>query len=526
MSTLYIDCIGGIAGDMLLGALIDAGATVDLGGLGVEGLRIELGKAEKHGIVATTVNVVGAPSQPHRHWSSIRAQLDEADLPERARQRAQNAFEKLAIAEGRIHGIDPEHVHFHEVGAVDAIGEVVGVALALESLQIDKVICSPLPMGRGFTTAAHGRLPLPAPATVSLLEGAPVHGVDVEPRTRHPYGRGARRLAHRRLRPDPGDDAHRLGLRRRNKRPRRLPERRAGDAAAPTSRVAAASSLIEANLDDLLPELAPDAAEACFKAGALDVWTAPVTMKRGRPGFVLSALAKRGSERDVATAILRETSTLGVRIAHYDRIELQREHFTVTVAGEPVADQGRKARRQGRQPRARARGLRARGAHQRRAGEGRVGEGDRGGARMIEQRIRALGSAVVAFSGGVDSSVVAALAYRALKDKALAVTAVSPSVATGELDGARRVAAHIGIAHEIVRTDELAGPGYRANGPDRCYFCKTELYDARAARARAGLRRAPERCQPGRPGRLATGAEGGRRARCPCTRCRTRPRPR
>ena len=201
---------------MLLGALIDAGATVDLDGLGVEGLHIELGKAEKHGIVATTVHVVGAPSQPHRHWSSIRTQLDEADLPDRARSRAQRAFERLAIAEGRIHGIDPEHVHFHEVGAVDAIGEVVGVALALEALDVERVICSPLPLGRGFTNAAHGRLPLPAPATVSLLEGAPVHGVDVDLELVDPHRRRPRHVAGGRLWRDPDDDPDRLGLRRRN----------------------------------------------------------------------------------------------------------------------------------------------------------------------------------------------------------------------------------------------------------------------------------------------------------------------
>ena len=179
---------------MLLGALIDAGATVDLRGLGVEGLRIELGKAEKHGIVATTVNVVGAPSAaaPRTGPRSARSSTRPTCRSE-PEQRAQNAFEKLAIAEGRIHGIDPEQVHFHEVGAVDAIGEVVGVALALEALDVDTVICSPLPMGRGFTNAAHGRLPLPAPATVSLLEGAPVHGVDVAHGARHPDRRRARR---------------------------------------------------------------------------------------------------------------------------------------------------------------------------------------------------------------------------------------------------------------------------------------------------------------------------------------------
>ncbi|HEY6887297.1 MAG TPA: nickel pincer cofactor biosynthesis protein LarC [Solirubrobacter sp.] len=331
---LYVDCIGGVAGDMLLGALIDAGAQVELPDLGVEGLGIELGTAERHGIMATTVTVVGAPGQPHRHWSSIRAQIDAARLAERPRARAQAAFERLAVAEGRIHGIAPEEVHFHEVGAVDAIGEVVGVALALESLGIDRVVCSPLPVGRGFVDAAHGRLPLPAPATLTLLEGAPIHGVDIAMELVTPtgaalvasladefgdiprmtvegsgYGAGSRDLEHlpNVVRVIVGSDTRPSGV-----------------------------SLIEANLDDLLPELAPDAAKACFDAGALDVWTTPIQMKRGRPAFTLSALTRPGDERAVAEAMLRETSTLGVRIAHLDRVELERESFTIELDGEPV----------------------------------------------------------------------------------------------------------------------------------------------------------------------------------------------
>jgi uncharacterized protein (TIGR00299 family) protein len=331
---LYIDCIGGVAGDMLLGALIDAGATVDLHGLNVEGLELRLGKAEKHGIVATTVDVTGAPSQPHRHWSSIRAQLDEADLPERARQRAQLAFEKLAIAEGRIHGIDPEHVHFHEVGAIDAIGEIVGVALALESLGVEQIVCSPLPVGRGFVKAAHGRLPLPAPATLSLLEGAPIHGVDIDKELVTPTGAALVTALASSFGPIPAmtvaGSGYGAGTGDLEQLPNVVRVILGADAKA------RGVSLIEANLDDFLPELAPDAAKAAFAAGALDVWTTPIQMKRGRPAFTLSALARPDDERDVAEAMLRETSSLGVRISHLDRIELERESFTVDVNGEPV----------------------------------------------------------------------------------------------------------------------------------------------------------------------------------------------
>jgi uncharacterized protein (TIGR00299 family) protein len=331
---VYIDCIGGVAGDMLLGALIDAGATVDLSGLNVDGLRIELGKAEKHGIVATTVSVTGAPSQPHRHWSSIRDQIDAADLPERARQRAQLAFEKLAIAEGRIHGIEPEQVHFHEVGAIDAIGEIVGVALALESLDVDRVVCSPLPVGRGFVKAAHGRLPLPAPATLTLLEGAPIHGVDIDSELVTPTGAALVAALAQSFGPIPAMTVQGSGYGAGTRDLEQLPNvvRAILGADAKSGGV----SLIEANLDDFLPELAPDAAQAAFDAGALDVWTTPIQMKRGRPAFTLSALARPEHEQRVATAILRETSTLGVRIAHLDRIELERDHRTVQVGGEPV----------------------------------------------------------------------------------------------------------------------------------------------------------------------------------------------
>ncbi|HEX6025419.1 MAG TPA: nickel pincer cofactor biosynthesis protein LarC [Solirubrobacter sp.] len=331
MRTLYIDCIGGVAGDMLLGALLDAGARVELP---IPGITLETGRAERHGVTATTVTVRGPAAPPHRHWASIRDEIDALGLPERARERAQETFRRLAVAEGKIHGVDPETVHFHEVGAVDAVGEVVGVALALESLGIDRVECSPLPVGRGFVDAAHGRLPLPAPAALELLRGAPLEGTSLRTELVTPTGAALVAALTAKFGSLPRMTLEGVGY---GAGSRDLEERpNLVRVMVGTDATSGDVSLIEANLDDLIPELAPDAAEACFAAGALDVWTAPAQMKRGRPGFVISALARPDRERAVAEAMLRQTSTLGVRIAHLDRIELERSSRTVEVAGEPV----------------------------------------------------------------------------------------------------------------------------------------------------------------------------------------------
>jgi uncharacterized protein (TIGR00299 family) protein len=338
---LYLDCVGGAAGDMLLAALLDAGADPDavragLAGLRVDGLELCTERAVRHGISALRATVRGAAGQPHRDWGSIRDQIDAAGLAERPRARAQEAFRRLAIAEGRIHDIEPERVHFHEVGAVDAIGEVCGVALALESLRIDRVVCSPLPLGRGLVEAAHGRLPLPAPATLALLEGAPVYGVALEAELVTPTGAALIAALADDYGPLPSLTLERAGYGAGTRDLAAVPNVVRAIVGVAAQGGVRTVSLIEANLDDLLPELAPDATAACFAAGALDVWTTPAQMKRGRPGFVISALARPGDEDAVATAMLRETSTLGVRIAHLDRIELERESRTVQVAGEPV----------------------------------------------------------------------------------------------------------------------------------------------------------------------------------------------
>jgi uncharacterized protein (TIGR00299 family) protein len=344
---LYVDAIGGVAGDMLLGALLDAGAPLEdvrtgLRGLGVEGLELAVELSERHGLAATSVRIIAAEEHVHRDWGAVRVLLDRADLPSRARARAHAAFEHLAHAEGRVHRVSPDQVLFHEVGALDALADVCGVALALEALGVDRVACSPLPAGRGLIRAAHGVLPLPAPATLELLRGVPLNGVDCDVELVTPTGAAlVATLAERRFGPLPPmvleTVGYGAGTRELLDRPnvvRVLIGSAVEDARAGARRPAV---LVECTLDDLSGELVADAASACLAAGALDAWIAPVQMKKGRPGVVITAVARPHHEKAVAEAMLRHTSTLGVRLLPMLRWELDRERHTVLVDDQRVA---------------------------------------------------------------------------------------------------------------------------------------------------------------------------------------------
>ncbi len=276
----------------------------------------------------------------------MRALLDRAGLAERPLARAQEIFKRLAEAEGRVHGVAPETVEFHEVGGLDSIGDICGIALALEELGVDELACSALPSPRGFVDAAHGRLPLPAPATLELLRGVPIHGVDVDLELVTPTGAAVVAALAGEFGPLPGmrleTVGYGAGTRDLEARPNlvrvligeRLAAAEAGQ--NPDQDPRGEAILLETNLDDLSPELVPDAVEKCFAAGALDVWVAPVGMKKSRPGIVFSALVRPADERAVAGAILRETTALGLRVSPVRRWELERTWVTVEVAGQPI----------------------------------------------------------------------------------------------------------------------------------------------------------------------------------------------
>ncbi len=341
----YLDCVGGLAGDMLIAALVDAGAPVDAlhdvpALLELDGVGLALERVERHGIGAMALRVRGVHSEhhPHRSWRSIRQQLQDAALAERIRERSLAVFGRLAEAEAVVHGVSPEEIHFHELGAVDTLIDVVGAVTLLEALGVRRLVCSPLPMGGGTVRTAHGVLPLPAPATAELLAGAPVYGVELEAELVTPTGAAVASTLADGWGPLPAMTLQATGYGAGTAdHPARANVTRVLLGFAESSPQAKHEvALLETNLDDLNPELVPDAVERCFAAGALDVWTVPVAMKKGRPGVVLSALARPDREALIARTILQHTTAIGVRVASLRRYELEREERSVEVDGHPV----------------------------------------------------------------------------------------------------------------------------------------------------------------------------------------------
>jgi len=336
---LFFDAASGVAGDMTIAALVDLGVPIEVlqqawSALPLGGYHVHFAHKERSGIVATFFDVHVDGPQPQRTFRTIRAMLAQAPLDEGVRARATQTFERLAEAEATVHRMDKDDVHFHEVGAVDAIVDVVGASAAIEHLGGD-VVCSPLPMGRGFAKAAHGVLPLPAPAVVECLRGFPTFdaGVDFEFVT--PTGaaivaaNASRAVRWPTMAPEHvGWGAGKADL---GDRPNVL---RVVLGAPAESLVTSRGEhvVLEANLDDATGEIVAGAIESLLAEGALDAWAAPVTMKKGRPGVVLGVLCSASSAEALAAVVLRETTTIGVRLATVDRIERPRRTVEVETA--------------------------------------------------------------------------------------------------------------------------------------------------------------------------------------------------
>jgi hypothetical protein len=332
MKIAYFDCFAGISGDMTLGALIGAGADrerlrVGLAALGVGGYRLEVGRRIAGYIEAVDVQVIlDEPHHGHhRHLKEILETIRGASLSDPVKQTAERIFRRLAAAEGRVHGCSPEKVHFHEVGAVDAIVDIVGTAICLEMLGSPKVVSSPMPTFHGYVKGAHGIFPLPAPATAEILRGVPWRKLDIEGELVTPTGAAIIAEIASEFGPLPAMTIESIGY-GAGKNAIGIPNALRviigeESAASPGSGCIA---VIETNIDDLNPQFYETAMERLFAAGALDVYMSPIQMKKNRPGTLLSVICDSELAESIAAVVLAETSTFGVRISRWDRICLDR----------------------------------------------------------------------------------------------------------------------------------------------------------------------------------------------------------
>lgn len=345
MKIAYFDCFSGISGDMTLGALVDAGADASrleagINSLAVEPVRLESRTRVVSGIKSTDVTVVCSSSFRVRDLAVIEQLLWGGNLSSWVRDKSLAAFRRLAEAEARVHGVPVEQVHFHEVGALDTIADIVGSFLALEQLGIGTVVASPLPWSRGLTPMAHGVYPLPAPATVELLRGIPCYGVDEELELVTPTGAAILQVMASDFGPlppvTPQAVGYGAGKRERRGVPNLLRVVIGEETRTAGGLIGERVEVVEAQVDDMLPEHFSFLAEKLASCGVLDFYFTPVYMKKGRPGTLITVMAPTGSASQLAALLLAHTSTLGVRYWLTERSVLPRETLTVETRWGPV----------------------------------------------------------------------------------------------------------------------------------------------------------------------------------------------
>ncbi len=347
MKTLYFDCFAGASGDMILGALVAAGVTPDalrseLARLSVQGFEVEFAVADRSGISATYARVQTRHQHAHRHLGDILKIIYESELSERVKERAAKIFSKLAEAEARVHNQPVEQIHFHEVGALDAIVDVVGAAICFDLLGIERFVCSPLHVGSGTVEMAHGRFPVPPPAVTELLKSAPVYATDIKGELVTPTGAAIIASVCEEFGPLPPMQiqatGYGAGTREYENFPNVLRVFVGETSTAPESGSEDCESLcmIETNLDDLSPQILGYVLELALEMGALDCYLTAVQMKKNRPGTLVSVLCREADRRKLSEMLFRETTTLGLRTYRVERQALERVIVSVETRYGPI----------------------------------------------------------------------------------------------------------------------------------------------------------------------------------------------
>jgi len=343
MKTLYFDCFAGASGDMILGAMIGAGVDPDflreqLSLLPVTGFRIGVETVDRSGLSATYARVETAREPAHRHLSDITGIIEGSGLSDPVKQRAVQIFRRLAEAEAHVHNEPVERVHFHEVGALDAIVDVVGAAICFDYLKIDRFVCSPLHVGSGMVQMAHGRFPIPPPAVTELLKGVPFYATEVKGELLTPTGAAIITAVCSEYGPIPpmktGATGYGAGTREYHDFPNvlRVLIGETDSEAASEERL----WMIETNLDDASPQIIGHVMDRVLELGALDCFFTSVQMKKNRPGVLLSVLCAREQKEALMKLLFTETTTLGIRSYEVNRRALQRSVVRVETPYGPI----------------------------------------------------------------------------------------------------------------------------------------------------------------------------------------------
>jgi uncharacterized protein (TIGR00299 family) protein len=345
MRTLYFDCFAGASGNMILGGLIALGVdrvslVGELSKLNISDFKLDVTAVDRSGILSTHVEVKVPHEHVHRHLHDIEKIVNGSELSESVKERATKIFSRLAQAEAKVHGIDVNKVHFHEVGAMDAIIDVVGSCIGFEMLSIERFACSKIHVGSGFVNMAHGKFPVPPPAVAELLQNVPIYSTEIEGELITPtgaaiistvcdsYGQLPEMLVEH--------TAYGAGTRAYEKFPNVLRMMIGTSHHVQRTTNNELLTLLETNIDDLSPQILGYVMERAFEFGALDCWFTPIQMKKNRPATMIAILCDAGKRELFSNLLYEETSTLGIRFRQVERECLERESVAVTTEYGPI----------------------------------------------------------------------------------------------------------------------------------------------------------------------------------------------
>jgi uncharacterized protein (TIGR00299 family) protein len=343
MKTLYFDCFAGASGDMILSAMVAAGVdpsvlTEQLSRLNVTGFSVNFETVTRSGLSASYARVETTDEHKHRHLSDIKQIIESSSVSDAAKKLSIEIFTRLAEAEAKVHNEPVEHVHFHEVGALDAIVDIVGAAICFDLLKIDRFVCSPLHVGSGTIQMAHGRFPVPPPAVAELLKGVPFYSTDIEGELLTPTGAAIITTVCKEFGPIPQLITNATGYGAGTRQYKDFPNVLRVLVGETKTDTAADERLcmIETNIDDVSPQVLGHVMDRAFELGALDCYFTPVQMKKNRPGVLLSILCAPDRKEQLTELLFKETTTLGVRSYEVERRALRRSSKRVETQYGPI----------------------------------------------------------------------------------------------------------------------------------------------------------------------------------------------